>query len=238
MRRFALAGLFSVALVSVAMAQPKPAPPAAPPAGAQNSSFNLVNRSPQAIRELFVTSAGNANWGQNRLDGKSGNPTAIAAGASYAVRRKLDTNCVFDIRAVFADGKAEERKALNTCAIEDVPIGATPVSNVPVAATGKPADDPSFKLFNRSARPITELRALPSGGGAVAASPCRATATASSRSASSSPTAPPRSATNSTSAKSPTSRFPDRRNPQARSTLPPGLRASMIKAKSRGRVST
>ena len=169
MRRFALAGLFSVALVSVAMAQPKPAPPAAPPAGAQNSSFNLVNRSPQAIRELFVTSAGNANWGQNRLDGKSGNPTAIAAGASYAVRRKLDTNCVFDIRAVFADGKAEERKALNTCAIEDVAIGAAPASNIPLAATGKPADDPSFKLFNRAARPITELRASPTGGGAVTA---------------------------------------------------------------------
>ena len=115
MRRFALAGLFCVAFVSAVSAQPKPA---APPAGAQNSSFNLVNRSGQQVRELFVTSAGNANWGQNRLDGKAGNPTAIAAGASYAVRRKLDTNCVFDIRAVFADGKAEERKGVNTCAVE------------------------------------------------------------------------------------------------------------------------
>jgi hypothetical protein len=166
MRRFALAGLFCVALASVATAQPKPA---APPAGAQNSSFNLVNRSGQPVRELFVTSAGNANWGQNRLDGKAGNPTAIAAGASFAVRRKLDTNCVFDIRAVFADGKAEERKAVNTCAVEDVPVGAAAVSNVPVAATGKPADDPSFKLFNRSARAINELRATPSGGTAVTA---------------------------------------------------------------------
>ncbi len=166
MRRFALAGLFCVAFVSAVSAQPKPA---APPAGAQNSSFNLVNRSGQQVRELFVTSAGNANWGQNRLDGKAGNPTAIAAGASYAVRRKLDTNCVFDIRAVFADGKAEERKGVNTCAVEDVAFGAAAVSNVPVAATGKPSDDPSFKLFNRSARPITELRASPSGGGAVTA---------------------------------------------------------------------
>ncbi len=166
MRRFALAGLFCVALMSAASAQPKPP---APPAGAQNSSFNLVNRSSQAVRELFVTSAGNANWGQNRLDGKSGNPTTIAAGGSFAVRRKLDTNCIFDLRAVFADGRAEERKAVNTCAVEDVVVGAAPASNVPVAATGKPADDPSFKLFNRSARAITELRASPSGGGAVAA---------------------------------------------------------------------
>jgi hypothetical protein len=166
MRRFVLAGLFCVAVVAAASAQPKPA---APPAGAQNSSFNLVNRSGQQVRELFVTSAGNSNWGQNRLDGKGANPTAIAAGASYAVRRKLDTNCVFDIRAVFADGKAEERKGVNTCAVEDVAVGAAAASSVPVAATGKPADDPSFKLFNRSARPITELRASPSGGGAVTA---------------------------------------------------------------------
>lgn len=167
MRRFALTALLALAMAAPAIAQPKP-PTTPPPAGAQNSSFNLVNRSQQAIKELFVTSAGNANWGQNRLDGKSGAPTSIAAGASYAVRRKLDTNCIFDIRAVFADGKAEERKALNTCAVEDVAVGAAPASNIPVAATGKPADDPSFKLFNRSARPITELRTSPTGGGAVA----------------------------------------------------------------------
>ena len=164
MRRLVLACAFSFALVGLAAAQPKPA---APPAGAQNSSFNLVNRSTLAVRELFVTSAGNANWGQNRLDGRAGAPTAIAPGASYAVRRRLETNCIFDIRAVFADGKAEERKGVNTCAVEDVAVGAAAVSNVPVAATGKPADDPSFKLFNRAARPITEVRAVPSGGGAV-----------------------------------------------------------------------
>ena len=170
MRRTILARLIvvliAVAVPLTALAQPKP--PAAP-AGAQNSSFNLVNRSGQAVRELFVTSAGNANWGQNRLDGKAGNPVAIAPGASYAVRRRLDTNCIFDIRAVFSDGKSEERKAVNTCAVEDVAVGAAAASNIPVAATGKPADDPSFKLFNRAARPITELRAIPAGGGAVAA---------------------------------------------------------------------
>lgn len=141
-------------------AQPKPA---APPPGAQNSSFNLVNRASQPIRELFVTSAGNAGWGQNRLDGKNGAAVSIPPGASYAVRRRLDTNCIFDIRVVYADGKPEERKGVNTCAVEEVAVGAV-ASNLPLAATGKPADDPSFRLFNRSARNIVEFRAAPAGG--------------------------------------------------------------------------
>jgi hypothetical protein len=139
--------------------------PAAPPPGAQNSSFNLVNRSQTVIRELFVTASGNANWGQNRLDGKTNGVTSIAPGASFAVRRRLDTNCIFDIRVVFADSRAEERRNVNTCAVEDVAIGATAApSSAPNPATGKPGDDPSFKLFNRAARPITEIYVIPSGG--------------------------------------------------------------------------
>lgn len=156
--------LGAMLLVSgMAVAQPKPGTPPIPPGG-QNSSFNLVNRGTIAIRELFVTAAGNANWGQNRLDGKAGAPTQIAAGGSYAVRRRVDTNCIFDIKVVFADGKAEERKGVNTCAVEDVSIGGAPGGGAPVAATGKAADDPSFKLFNRAAREIKDLRAVPAGG--------------------------------------------------------------------------
>ncbi len=159
LRRLLLTAVLTLAIASPLAAQPKPAVPP----GAQNSSFNLVNRSSQAIRELFVTSAGNANWGQNRLDGKSAGAVSIAAGGSFAVRRRVDTNCIFDIKVIYADGKPEERKGVNTCAVEDVAFGAT-ASNIPVAATGKPADDPSFRLFNRSARNIVELRAVPAGG--------------------------------------------------------------------------
>ena len=139
-----------------------PAPPAA-----QNPSFNLANRGAIAIRELFVTPGGNANWGQNRLDGKNGNATAIAPGATYLVRRRTDTNCVFDIKVVFADGRAEERKGVNTCATEEVAIGAA-MSTAINPATGKSGDDPSIKLFNRAARPVIEFSAVPAGGGGSA----------------------------------------------------------------------
>ena len=48
----------------------------------KNPSFTLVNKSSQPIRELFVTPAGDANWGQNRL---TAGP--VAPGATFAARR-------------------------------------------------------------------------------------------------------------------------------------------------------
>ena len=127
------------------------------------TTFTLVNRTTTVIRELFATPAGLGNWGQNRLDGRNGNPASLAPGASYAVRRRADNTCNFDLRVVFADGKAEERKGVNVCATEEVTIG-TAAAAVDTA-TGKPADDPSFRLFNRAAVPVTEVYATPAGFG-------------------------------------------------------------------------
>jgi hypothetical protein len=107
---------------------------AARPAAQGGPSFTVVNHLPQPVRELYVTPAGLTNWGRNRLDGKNGNPASLPSGASTTVRR--DANCVFDLRVVFADGRAEERRG----------------------------DDPSVKIFNRAAVPITEVYAQPSGG--------------------------------------------------------------------------
>lgn len=135
--------------------------PAAMPAGAQtqNPSFNLLNRAASPIKELYVTPAGDANWGRNRL--VSG---PIAAGAGFAVRRRVDGNCIFDIRVVFADGRREDRRALNTCTADDVAVGGA-ASPIPVARMTKLGDDPSFRLVNRSAQPIAALYATPAGLG-------------------------------------------------------------------------
>ena len=141
---------------------------AGPPPGGANPSFNLVNRTGQPIRELFVTPAGNAAWGQNRLDGRNGNPTGIAVGGNYTLRRRADNNCIFDIKLVLGDGRSEERKGVNTCAMEEVVMGAAAGSAGPAPgpAIGKAADDPSVKLFNRAAVAITEFYAVPAGGAA------------------------------------------------------------------------
>ena len=134
-----------------------------------------MNHTGQVVRELFVTPAGNANWGQNRLDGRAGRPSSLAPNAGFTVRRPVETNCIFDIKVVLADGKAEERKGLNTCALEEVMIGTATAPAAGAAggkasagtagnaATGKAADDPSFKLFNRAAVAINEFYAVPAG---------------------------------------------------------------------------
>ena len=125
----------------------------AAPAMADDPSFHLVNRASVAVRSLFVTPAGDANWGQDRLRGQS-----IAPGGNFLVRRRADGNCIMDIRAVFADGKTEERKAINTCNLDSVAVGTATG-----ATTGKAADDPSFRLVNRGSQPILEIYAAPAG---------------------------------------------------------------------------
>ncbi len=129
----------------------------AAPAHAQNPSFNLINRAPVPIRELFFTPAGDPNWGRDRLQGR-----AIPAGASFAARRRLDGNCIFDVRVVFQDGRKEDRRGVNTCQIEDIAFG---VSSGTIGVARKPADDPSFKLVNRGEAPINELFVVPAGQG-------------------------------------------------------------------------
>ncbi|MBN9507504.1 MAG: hypothetical protein J0I21_00150, partial [Alphaproteobacteria bacterium] len=92
---------------------------APPPARAQapaEISITIVNRSGAALRELFLTPAGDANWGRNRL------AEAVPAGGSVRLRRKSEGNCIFDLRAAFANGSREERRGLNLCTADAVAV--------------------------------------------------------------------------------------------------------------------
>ncbi len=126
----------------------------------QNPSFNLVNRGNAPIRELYVTPAGDANWGRNRLV-----RGPIAPGASFAVRRRVDGNCIFDMRVVFADGRSEQRRALDTCKADDIAIGGAAAGAPAGTMVGKARDDPSFRLINRGTQSIDALYATPAGLG-------------------------------------------------------------------------
>ncbi len=122
--------------------------------GTQNPSFNLRNRSSSVIRELYVTPAGDERWGRNRL------AQPLPAGASFAVRRRVDGNCIFDIRVVYADRRTEDRRGVDTCRAEDVAMGGGLAE-----AARKAADDPSFRLVNHGGQAILELYATPAGSG-------------------------------------------------------------------------
>jgi hypothetical protein len=141
-----LGGLLLALAILIARAVPAPA--------AGDPSFSLVNRADAAVRALYVTPSGDPNWGEDRLAG--GPP--IPPGGSFPVRRRADGRCRMDIRVVFADGRSEERRGLDTCTLDAVTVGG------PEQMAPKAADDPSFRLINRGATALRAFYAIPSGG--------------------------------------------------------------------------
>jgi hypothetical protein len=113
-----------------------------------NASFNLVNRSDKPVKELYASSAGQTNFGTNRLK------AILAPGARFAVLLPPNGTCLYDIRVVFTDGTRQDYRAVNTCRTDDVVVAA---------AMTKPSDDPSFHLTNRGTLAIAELTATPPG---------------------------------------------------------------------------
>lgn len=148
------------ALLAAGLAAACGRPAAAQPAQQPNPSFNVVNRSGQAINEVYASAAGQTNWGRDRLQDKT-----VPAGGTFAVRLPADGNCKYDIRVVYADGKAEERRDLNTCNLDNVIFpndGAVPGRRAPAAGRAA-ADTPAFRLVNRGRTEVQQFYAsLPS----------------------------------------------------------------------------
>ena len=117
--------------------------------GLPNPSFNLVNRGGNALKQFFATPAGRPNWGGDRLNG-----AGLAPGAKAAIRLPADGNCIYDLRAVFADGRTEDKRGLNVCQATDVAVGESKAST----ATAK-----FFRLINRGSAPITSIAARAQG---------------------------------------------------------------------------
>jgi len=94
--------------------------PAAPPAQAMpqqvsaDPSFRLVNRSPVTIYEVYVSSSQDTNWGPDRLG-----QNVLPAGQALIIRLPAGM-CVNDVRVVYTNGQALERRSVNTCALVDL----------------------------------------------------------------------------------------------------------------------
>lgn len=140
------------------------------PALAQSTdpSFNLVNRSGQTMLEAYVSAATDTNWGVDRL-GRD----VVPNGQSYAIRLPAG-QCVNDIRVVYQDRRAEERRNVNTCALTDVEFRGQAAQAAPAAPTaprpsgpaiatppaaGTAQGNPSFNLVNNTGRTIREAYA-------------------------------------------------------------------------------
>ncbi len=142
MRRLALACLCVLGLAALAS-----------PAAAQqqdNPSFNLVNRAQIPINEAYATPQGTDTWGKDLLS-----DTTVAPGASFAVRLPVG-QCTYDVRVVYGNGQAEEKRDLDTCNVNDVVFDG---SNSAQAARG----GLSFTVTNLSTTTITSVFATPAG---------------------------------------------------------------------------
>jgi hypothetical protein len=136
-----------------------------PPALAQQGdpSFNLLNRSGQAINEIYVSPVREQFWGRDLLGTE-----ILPDGRSFPVRIAPSAGCQHDVRVVYADGRNEERRNQNTCTITEMAFGTAGVPNAGLPNSGAPGSatppgsastgaNPSFNLVNQGRLPIREF---------------------------------------------------------------------------------
>ncbi|MCC7428504.1 MAG: hypothetical protein IT557_16555 [Alphaproteobacteria bacterium] len=135
-------------------ASPPASPPAAPPRPAApalpapaEDQFGLLNRSGRAIAGLFVAPADAAGWGENR----AGTPLAQGARANIGFDRA--GGCAQNIRVVFDNQSAEERRRIDLCQTRQLAIGP----GWTTAETLPPVDRISLRLVNQARRSMIEL---------------------------------------------------------------------------------
>lgn len=93
--------------------RPQPAPPQrATPTG--NPSFNLVNQSRVTVVEAYVSLSTEQEWGPDRL----GNDV-VAPGRHFAIRLP-EGPCLYDVRFVYENGQADERRNVNLCDVTNL----------------------------------------------------------------------------------------------------------------------
>lgn len=91
----------------------------APPGGYASAattdpSFRLNNGGSRVIREVYVSSANDRGWGADRLG------TNVLSPGQVMVVRLPNGQCMNDVRVVFMDGQAQERRGVNTCSLTDM----------------------------------------------------------------------------------------------------------------------
>ncbi len=81
---------------------------------AANPSFNFVNGTGLVIREVYVSLSSQSNWGPDRLGQNVLNP-----GQRLQVSLPAGNVCTVDMRVVYMDGRAFERRRVETCSVND-----------------------------------------------------------------------------------------------------------------------
>lgn len=90
--------------------------PGAGRAAADTPAFRLVNRGRSEVNNFYASLPSEDDWGEDRL----GDAT-VAAGQSKMIRLPVG-ECVYDVRIVYANGEATEKRRVNLCTITDMRV--------------------------------------------------------------------------------------------------------------------
>ncbi len=106
-----------------------------PPEAGPEHSVTLVNHAPRPIQQVFISPAEANQWGDDRLAEGS-----ISAGDRRAVT--WHGGCNVDLRVVFENRAAEERRGVNLCTTPALSIepGWTTADTLPAPKAETPAD--------------------------------------------------------------------------------------------------
>ena len=130
---------------------------------APERALMLVNRHAAAVEEVYASSVDETDWGDDRLAG-----TALERGARQEVT--LRGPCQIDLRIVFGNGGAEERRNIDICATTMVVLRPGWVlaerldANPGADQSPGPPREGSVRLRNAGAVPVVELYVQAAGG--------------------------------------------------------------------------
>jgi hypothetical protein len=81
-------------------------------AAAGDPSFHFINATGNEIRELYVSLSTDSNWGQDRLGAAT-----LAPGQRLPIQLPAGRSCTVDMRVVYMNGAAQERRSVETCSV-------------------------------------------------------------------------------------------------------------------------
>lgn len=86
----------------------------------------VANRSQVRLRELYVSAGGPPDWGRDRLG-----QAAIPPAGRFLLRMRT-RDCVFDLRAVYDDGRGEVRGRVDLCGAREIAFDRTGSDRAPM----------------------------------------------------------------------------------------------------------
>jgi len=113
----------------------------------QRRTLELVNRHLATVEQFYLSPSSDGDWGPDRL----GSDT-LGVGASLEIG--FEAECLVDLRAVFPNGGAEERREVDICATNRLVLAPGWVVADPPAAEARPA---GRAVRNLGSLPIVEL---------------------------------------------------------------------------------